>query len=712
MLTFLHGIFLWGTLAVAIPLLLHLLSPRRAVPVPFGTLRFLKAAQKRSSARIRLEHFLLWLIRSLLILLLVLAFALPVLRTAGFGGWLGRARRDVAIVLDVSFSMGYATPRGKVWERALDAAIAIVQGLHDGDRACVFLADEETRPLIELPTGDLDLAMSLLREQQPGHASSDLRGAILAACDALEVDPEREKELFLITDGQEVPWRKLGAADPAREMDPDLKPFFEKVAFFVVSVGSPRPVNTYVEGLRVDPDLLIGGKPGRLVATVAGSGEDRNLPVTLSVNGEAAGRRDVLIPSGEYSDAEILLPSLPPGTHEAFVEIPPDGLAADDRFHFLLHVFDQVPVLCVGEPSSVYFVRHALDPGGGESRIDVTSLAPGRLGEETLHRFVLVVLCDALPLDGQHILALEDYVRSGGTLVVFPGDRAGVSDYQSFNTLPAHPTRIDNVPEDEAYSPLFASESGGDLSLAQNSVSGITLSRRLFFKVPIENARVLLRTREGHPFLLARNDGDGLVLFFAVAADRSWSDFPLSPQFLPVLHRAVRRGSGVSRSLLVAEAARELALPPGTRPLTDGAAIMGPGGEPVEVRSLREGRGEIIYLQDATTPGVYRVGTEGSPLLAVHLPPGESDLTPIPNAVMARLIGGDRDRVVTSVAEMLQAVEAYRIGRPLAELFLWIALVLAVLETLLANRMSRTSKTLHDTIIVDASGRVSESGKA
>jgi len=705
MLTFLQGIFLWGALAVAIPLLLHLLSPRRAVPVPFGTLRFLKAAQKRSSARIRLEHFLLWLIRSLLILLLVLAFALPVLRTSDMGGWLGRARRDVAIVLDVSFSMGYATPRGQVWERAIDAASSIVQGLQDGDRVCVFPAGDGAGPLIEMPTEDLDLAMSLLQELQPGHGSSELRTAILSARTALETDPEREKELVLITDGQKVPWRTLGAEDPSRGVDPELKPFFDEIALFVVSVGSPNPVNTYVQDLSIDPELWIGGKAGRLTASVAGSGEDRNLPVTLSVDNKTSGTREVLIPAGEFADAEILLPSLPSGTHEAFVEVPPDGLAVDDRFHFLLRVFDRVPVLCVGEPSSTFFVRHALDPGGNESSFDVISLAPGRLAEEKLHRFVLVVLCDALPLGGQSILLLEDYVRAGGTLIVFPGDRADVADYQSFKALPALPVRLEDVPDEDAYTRLVATGPIEDFSLANIGVSGLTLLRNLVFNVPVENARILIRTRDDHPFLLAHNYGNGLVLLFAVAADRSWSDFPLSPQFLPILHRAVRQGTGMSKSLQIVEAAGELALPPGVQPPGDGSVIFGPDGEPVVVQEVTGGS---FYLEDATRPGIYRDGPEGAPLLAVRLTREESDLTPIPVNRIARLTGSDRDQVVTSVAELLKAVEAYRIGRPLAELFLWIALLLAVLETILANRMSRTPKTLQETINVDPAGRVKE----
>ena len=47
------------------------------------------------------------------------------------------------------------------------------------------------------------------------------------------------------------------------------------------------------------------------------------------------------------------------------------------------------------------------------------------------------------------------------------------------------------------------------------------------------------------PFLLDRPFGDGRVLMFAVSADRTWSDFPLSPFFLPLLLQCADYGAGV-----------------------------------------------------------------------------------------------------------------------------------------------------------------------
>ncbi|MDD4020041.1 MAG: BatA domain-containing protein, partial [Kiritimatiellae bacterium] len=152
MLVFANPAFLWALTAAAIPLMLHMFQRRRTVVTPFPTLRFLKAAQKRSSSRVRFENLLLWLLRTLLLLALGFAFAMPVIRTTAAGSWLSRTRRDVAIVIDASYSMNYELDRGKVWEVCKDAAAAVIEGLLPGDRVCVYLAADTPVPDIEKPT--------------------------------------------------------------------------------------------------------------------------------------------------------------------------------------------------------------------------------------------------------------------------------------------------------------------------------------------------------------------------------------------------------------------------------------------------------------------------------------------------------------------------------------------------------------------------------
>jgi len=189
-----------------IPLVLHLWQRQRIVIVPFSTVRFLKLAQKRSSNRMRLENILLWLLRTLILLLLALAFAMPILRITSFRQLVGASRRDIAIVWDVSYSMDYMSGQKKVWAASRDTVVALIEGLRNGDRVCLFLADDDVTPLIEQPTTDLEMVLSQVRALESGTTSSQLRPAVLAALSTLKESGKREKELFIITDGQKLPW--------------------------------------------------------------------------------------------------------------------------------------------------------------------------------------------------------------------------------------------------------------------------------------------------------------------------------------------------------------------------------------------------------------------------------------------------------------------------------------------------------------------------
>src|SRR2546421_5662953 len=59
--------------AASIPLVIHLLNRKRFRVVTWAAMRFLLAAQRKNTRRMRLEQLLLLAVRTLLVLLLVLA---------------------------------------------------------------------------------------------------------------------------------------------------------------------------------------------------------------------------------------------------------------------------------------------------------------------------------------------------------------------------------------------------------------------------------------------------------------------------------------------------------------------------------------------------------------------------------------------------------------------------------------------------------------
>ena len=76
---FANPFLLWGLAAAAVPLLLHLLNRRRYREESWAAMRFLLAAIRKNQRRIRLEHWLLLAVRTLLVVCVVLALAQPFL---------------------------------------------------------------------------------------------------------------------------------------------------------------------------------------------------------------------------------------------------------------------------------------------------------------------------------------------------------------------------------------------------------------------------------------------------------------------------------------------------------------------------------------------------------------------------------------------------------------------------------------------------------
>src|SRR5207244_13087696 len=85
-LTFLQPAFLFGALAAAVPVIIHLIYRRRALVHRFPAVRFLLLADKRTARKFRLARWLLLALRMLAICLLAFSLARPHL-----SGWHVRA---------------------------------------------------------------------------------------------------------------------------------------------------------------------------------------------------------------------------------------------------------------------------------------------------------------------------------------------------------------------------------------------------------------------------------------------------------------------------------------------------------------------------------------------------------------------------------------------------------------------------------------------
>ena len=154
-LGFLHPALLWAIPLAAVPILIHLLNRRRYQKVRWAAMEQLLAALKRNRRRLRMEQWLILLLRVLAVLLLVFAISRPQLT----GSVLGEVRTHHVVLLDDSGSM---TQR---------------QGATNVFRAAVERVDNLVGDLVETRERDLFTELSAV-DGQPRPQRSSHRGAL------------------------------------------------------------------------------------------------------------------------------------------------------------------------------------------------------------------------------------------------------------------------------------------------------------------------------------------------------------------------------------------------------------------------------------------------------------------------------------------------------------------------------------------------------
>ncbi|MDD4026258.1 MAG: hypothetical protein PHN85_10105, partial [Kiritimatiellae bacterium] len=343
----------------------------------------------------------------------------------------------------------------------------------------------------------------------------------------------------------------------------------------------------------------------------------------------------------------------------------------------------------------------------------VRQIDAAELDSVDLREYQAVFLCDAFPLAGQAVMRLEEYAHNGGVVIVFPGDRAEVPSYDDMQILPAPPESVENIPVEIAARPLrrIANQPGQvvnfNMSLPPGTIPTVALKRVMRLGAPRENAAVLITAGDDTPLLAGRAVGRGRVFMFTVSADRDWSTLPLTAFFLPVAHQLIRQGAGASVQ------PPHVAL--GTQPPVsevipehrEDDIIATPSGSQL---TLRDAGNRVMVVESLSEPGIYTRVRSGAdtpePVMAVNTDRAESRLTPLGAADLEEWTSFKKLFVANDPEELAKLVDEYRNGRSLAEICLWLAMLLALLEWWFANRVLRKQTGASEKLTVDLAGKV------
>lgn len=764
--------YVMGSVGFLVPMILHLIQSRQTVKVPFSTLRFLLLAQEKSSVQIRLENILLWLIRTALLVFLALAFAMPLLRTEGqIGKWWGKSPHDVAIVIDASYSMGYDLGRNTVWEKAIKTAVAVIEGLGEQDKFCIFIARDNVEPLIGQLSGDKEDGIARVNALKLSQASCQLAPAVMEANAALieSESPNRDREIHVITDMQALPWKDFEVAAGGKKVDSgksgaddksekdkkaedkkdkeykkkdkkdkkdgepeekeavsaniwDPKKIDEKLTtVFITLLGVEAPENISPVSVELEPPLIMADAPVSAKVRLVHTGPAKSTTVTMEIDDKEMGTRSVSVGAGGAPEAKFAVPGLAVGPHKVKLKIPDDNLMIDNEFHLVINAKDQFPTVCVGTKDDTLFLRTALNAITSGGSVESDWLDPTSISKDRLAKYSCVFLCNALPLGGTAVTDLKSFIEEGGVVVVFPGNNALPPDYKAVSFLPAFPGEIEYLSMGQRKKVLHWDVKDNrvleNLDLGTATLS-VVIKQGLAIKKLEEKAERIIQHGDTS-FLVGIPYGLGYVLLFEVSADRTWSDFPLSPFFLPIIHQIVSFSAGVGLSAPFVWCTENLSISRYLPEITPDTVLTSPDGQPVKIRSATYGADTSLYVENLTTAGIYTYIEPGknapTPGLAVNMQRNESALESIPQESIIGLLGLENVKLARDEEELQEHIKDTRIGRTFGEQLLWLVLILAAIEFFLANRLCQEAPSLTDRLGIDVSGKlpaVSLSGDA
>lgn len=726
-MTLLNGILAIGAAAAAIPLLIHLLNRSRFRTVPWGAMHLLDSVIRTNNRRIRLEQFLLLLVRCAIPAVLAFCLARPVL--TGWQALPGEVPSSTALLLDNSYSMD-ARSNGKThFEDVVDQAATIADQLDRRSDIAAIATGGSPTPLFDSPVFDPRMMTGRLHRLSGGFGANAAVDSLTSGLGVLGGMANARRHLVFLSDFQAADWQPL-SGDAAARLRAQLEAMPIRPNLTLIQVGDEVRDNVSVDSIEFSKTALGVGQDLWLRVNLRNHGP-RSYPVArvlLRLDGKPDSASQVALDPDSAAQALFTCRFDQAGSHVVEVEVEVDDrLATDNVFAASVTVLKQIDVLLVdGDPSSeplkgeTDFLAVALTPYTfGRVKLSdllqTRTVAARQLAEDAIQDARVVVLANVAKLSDDQVNLLSNYVRDGGSLLIFLGNKIDMAWYnrvfrsgqtallpmailsrEGDSSEQRKGVRIVAQHFDHPALAVFNDRANGNLADAEiwnwyrlgNPEQATTSTTE---EAGPDTAMVMARLETGDPLIVEQPFGAGTVVLMATACDADWSTLPLQPVFLPLTQQLITtlatqvmpsRNFETGAPLVAVLPSESAGLP---------LSLTAPDGTRHTVRPVARGTQSVVQFDRTNRPGVYTLSGAGANSIhfVAQAPRSESDLKTLSSEEMSRLAEELDAEQVGSADEFLELERTRRHGREIWRLLLAAVLFLMVAELFLQQRFAR-----------------------
>ncbi len=411
-MSFVYPQFLFGLLALGIPIIIHLFNFRRAKKIYFSNNLFLQRVKKASSTKLKIKHYLILFSRLLFVLFLVFTFAQPFIPSKE-----KNINTDhIFIYLDNSNSMSNYVDENLT---GFEAAISYIQIILDiyPQNTGVTLITNDFAPYSNTPKSKNEIR-ELITEIGLSGISRSIDD-ILIRIDDLQV-AGAASDIYWLTDFQ-----KSTIGNPEFIYKDSTKNIFLIPLYFTSTS------NVYVDSLYLSNPFLIAGEKNELKLILKNDGNEAindllvrffindvqsaNGSIDISPYGNGAVSFDIGFQLDKYNLGRINFEDFP--------------VIFDNDFYFTLNLADRIDIVELKGNDSISVIEKVF---GNSNLFNFRSYHIRNIDYNDLQNANLIILNNILELESTISSALVQFLQNKGDIFMIPSEDIDISSYSPF----------------------------------------------------------------------------------------------------------------------------------------------------------------------------------------------------------------------------------------------------------------------------------------
>ena len=508
--------FLFGLIALLLPVIIHLFNFRKYKIFYFSNTRFLQELKQQTNKQSRLRKLIILSLRMLAITALVFAFARPYIRHTDTP--LG-ASACIALYIDNSFSMENTAVSGNLLEEAKQKAVSIVNAYREGDKYMLITNDFEAKHQQFLSRDDFKDALDAVQISAATKDLSEIYAYCLRDMNRQNADA---KFLYLLSD-----YQTSTSNFNHLQIDSGLYTY-------LVPLKANKISNVYIDTLWLNSPSPKFGQQASIHAVIKNisDNEVEKLPVKLFINNSQRALASIDIAKNGFGEVQLNFVIDNEKIQNGYVEILDHPVIFDDKMYFSFLATDKTHVLSIFENSENRYIKALF---GSDSGVVYQSVSSKNINYAALKEQNLVIFEQNADISSGLVQELVQYVKQGGNLLLLP---------------PPNATSYNNTLNSALYVSTF-----GNLNTSKTAVSALNLQHSLyknvFEKYPenitlpavfqhfesnktiTNNKEVAIRLENGDDFLVSHKVEEGNVFLLAVGLGDKFSDFQKHAIFVP-----------------------------------------------------------------------------------------------------------------------------------------------------------------------------------